>query len=513
METQHYSLKIQGKSNDVPLKLIAQGKHPIYGDVCMVMGSSGSVVAFAGRQDFAFLGKLGWSAPGTPKPVDSLASTMQAINALIRTPGIETPETYINNWQGVLSVDVGANGPIPTVTLQRKVSSYATIALEGSAAGWKWGASRVGKWFTGPTSHESKTHESFQAALDGALRFSLQLVQEACGQRDTRRRRTFDPTYAEQHPAKPQKPWQDPSVERVGEGPKVPDIYAPFARWSRRKGGFEVSAAGGWFRPDAASDIGSSNAPAKIRKMIEAVWKQRGAPAAANGGVVSLPAPVKAAPKPGAGGSRKAAFKLLRARTTDPTALVAAGGQGSTLPNGVQLYAFGDKSVLALYTPAGSVPVKLLRGKWTQLDNTGKAVAGGWVYDVKAESKAMAKAAKVAERAAKKAAPGQAKAAEKAAKAAQKAADAAAKAAARSEGKTAAAAKRAADAEAKKAATAAARAAAKPAATPKAPKAPAAPKAGGKKAAPPVDANKDAQMMDLVAAAIAKAVKAAKKAA
>ena len=233
-----FTLRVIGSDEDLPRRVEAYGKHPVIGQVALVLGL-GSILACVSPEGVAKAWRGdGWASPGTP----SSATSVEEIVAGIKAAKAQTPskgaKTLKGSWKGYLTCEGGLMGHLPVVVLSRKIASYGTLHIEGRVNGWTYRFEREERWFTKPGSVTGNDPlSSFPVAIQRGLAAAMGLVQEACGVQHTRQRRDIDPAYAAQHPRperaprpdvpfdtklKPPKPAKAPKPPKEAKAPKAP---------------------------------------------------------------------------------------------------------------------------------------------------------------------------------------------------------------------------------------------------------------------------------------------------
>lgn len=376
---------------DVPGRISAFGAIKGHGEVALILGPTACVFVVLVRD-----GAHVWRGNSFASPSSNMRSVMSegeagALLAEARnTPFADTPETHRGEWKCkvTLTTNNGLSSVVPQVLLWRQVAPYAQLGLESHAKGWKWTVLRTGKWFSKEKTQYSSDEQAFGPCLAEGYRVALNLVQEACGTRDTRRRGTLDPEYAAQHPGKVPTVRPEPTEKFAMTGaPKVPPGYEEIAKWDKPARTWLIAVNKGgrliWSPPPKSMDPGQSGAPSKLRRAIEAAWAEFGPPP----GLV-LPPAAKTGP-------RKTSFKILREfgnrfqteKGVQLTDRIAAREGALTVDRAgiAKIYVFPDTSAIAIGRESW-MPVRLIRGKWRALDHDGKAIDGGWALPVKEEA-------------------------------------------------------------------------------------------------------------------------------
>lgn len=135
-------------------------------------------------------------------PSETMAN--QAAEQHVRTmnrkdKGDPGPSRLRGEWKAFLEF----NGEQPVVTLSRAVAAYGTLIVRSDADGWKLVFDRKEQWFAKADKRESERSYSHLAdAISAGMKLMMGSVGEACTFRDTHRRATADPVYAEKHPPK-----------------------------------------------------------------------------------------------------------------------------------------------------------------------------------------------------------------------------------------------------------------------------------------------------------------------
>ena len=241
---EQFRLNIVGADDDVPRLLLVYGKgcggevafvlrprdgegvlvHQVKGQPAAVWVSNLAQLPEGVRPSNA--GKL--NADGPQKPAWAVGSNeaVSLIKRLKASPPKGGPATLRGSWKGELR----CNDMRPTVHLQRKVATYGTLHVESDSSG-RWTAlfERGEKWFSTAKQERTPAYDSLGEAIQRGMVQMTGLVSEACSFRDTRRRNTVDPSYAEAHPYKPPREVKDPT-----------ERYDPKARYAVSEG------AAGW---------------------------------------------------------------------------------------------------------------------------------------------------------------------------------------------------------------------------------------------------------------------------
>ncbi|MBK7759542.1 MAG: hypothetical protein IPI35_24725 [Deltaproteobacteria bacterium] len=241
---EQFRLNIEGADEDVPRLLLAYGRgcggevafvlrprdgegvlvHQVKGQPAQVWVSNLTQLPEGIRPSNA--GKL--SADGPQKPAWAVGSNeaVSLIKRLKASPPKAGPATLRGTWKGELR----CNDMRPTVHLQRKVAAYGTLHVESDSSG-RWTAlfERGEKWFSTAKQERTPPYDSLGEAIQRGMVQMTGLVSEACSFRDTRRRNTVDPSYAEAHPYRPPREVKDPTEK-----------YNPRAKYAVNEG------AAGW---------------------------------------------------------------------------------------------------------------------------------------------------------------------------------------------------------------------------------------------------------------------------
>jgi len=233
-------LKIIGAENDVPGKLTAYASVKGFGELALLLGPGPCIVAHLVEHQAQVWEGRSWASPAVLSTKLSPAEAVQRMRLAASAPLADSPETYRGRWDGQVRWTGQGDTVIPSVVLVRHVSSYAVLGLESGPQGWKWAVRRSGKWFTAEKLQSSSSPQPFAEALKDGLAAALELVRDACGMRDTRRRGAFDPAHASAHPPKPKKPVED-ATQKLGEPKPKPKSEA--AKRGPRKASFKVLRA------------------------------------------------------------------------------------------------------------------------------------------------------------------------------------------------------------------------------------------------------------------------------
>lgn len=303
-----FKLKIVDPEKDVPTRCIADGKHPSLGRVVLTLG----MVSVLGclKPDGTVTGWQGgnFQAPGLPSRPMGLEELIGAIQKANAVNPDHQSDVMKGKWVGVLTCEVGPSGHQPVVILERAIASYVRIRLIARVTGWSWQVIRSQQWYAAEAKIESTTTApTLMDALSGALPNAMNLIQQACGFRDSTRRSAADLAYAEKHPfhptpapafdpsniqpPAPPKPPKQPAAPRVKKAPEIPAVFVSMVRWDER--GYWILTAAGWQLADSALAPTGKPSQKALRALVTAAWNQYGQPAG-----VSLPAAYKPAPPP-----------------------------------------------------------------------------------------------------------------------------------------------------------------------------------------------------------------------
>jgi len=241
---EQFRLQIVGADEDVPRLLLVYGRgcggevafvlrpregegvlvHQVKGQPAQVWVSNLGQLPEGIRPGNA--GKLTTDGPQRPAWAVGASEAVALVKRLKARPPGAGPATLRGTWKGTLS----CNDLRPTVHLERKVASYGVLHLDSDAEG-RWTAlfARGEKWFSTAKQDRSPPYDSLGEAIQRGMVQMTGLVSEACSFRDTRRRNTVDPSYAEAHPYRPPREVADPTEK-----------YNPRAKYSVSEG------AAGW---------------------------------------------------------------------------------------------------------------------------------------------------------------------------------------------------------------------------------------------------------------------------
>ena len=272
---EQFRLNIEGADEDVPRLLLVYGKgcggevafvfrprdgegvlvHQIKGQPAQVWVSNLAQLPEGVRP--ANAGRL--SADGPAKPVWAVGSSeaVSLVKRLKANPPKAGPATLRGTWKGELRCGDG----LPSVHLQRKVAAYGVLRVDSDRAG-RWTAlfERGEKWFSTAKQERTQPYDSLGEAIQRGMVQMTGLVSEACSFRDTRRRNTVDPSYAEAHPYRPPREVRDPTEK-----------YNPRAKHTVSKG------AAGWnVLNDAGAVIAAFGAREKSKANAYAAALNRG---------------------------------------------------------------------------------------------------------------------------------------------------------------------------------------------------------------------------------------------
>ena len=152
-------------------------------------------------------------APGLPAAELSATEAVADIKAAQKDPPGSGSLTLRGRWTGYLYCEGGQ----PRIELKRKLATYGTLWIHSTPGeGWAWTFERAGKWFGEEGQTSGNGEVSLVAAIKAAVMGSLELVQEACGFRDTHRRAAHDEQWADKHPIRKREPKRNP-VDRLKE--------------------------------------------------------------------------------------------------------------------------------------------------------------------------------------------------------------------------------------------------------------------------------------------------------
>ncbi len=223
---EQFRLHIEGADEDVPRLLLVYGKgcggevafvlrprdgegllvHQMKGQPAQVWVSNLAQLPEGVRPSNA--GKLQTDGPQKPAWAVGSKEAVALVKRLKANAPKAGPATLRGTWKGTLScVDLR-----PVVHLERKVASYGVLHIDSDSSG-RWTAlfERAEKWFSTAKQERTPPYDSLGEAIQRGMVQMTGLVSEACSFRDTRRRNTVDPTYAEAHPYKPPREVQDPT--------------------------------------------------------------------------------------------------------------------------------------------------------------------------------------------------------------------------------------------------------------------------------------------------------------
>ncbi|MCB9764964.1 MAG: hypothetical protein H6739_34645 [Alphaproteobacteria bacterium] len=223
-------LSIVGKTEDQPRLLRAWGRVP-GGEVALVhrcTEGKGLLVFMDTKGNAAQVWRPGPTvfaegitaelsdAPAAPNEAMSPCDALREVKALQRELPKEGPVTLRGQWSGALVWEDGQ----PHIELKRRLSTYGTLHLRSSGAdGWAWrferAPTRTSAWYATPKEAATPGYATLTRAIERGVVHAMELVQESCSFRDTRRRAAFDEGYAQKHPIRPPKPTRDPT-ERFG---------------------------------------------------------------------------------------------------------------------------------------------------------------------------------------------------------------------------------------------------------------------------------------------------------
>ena len=241
---EQFRLHIEGADEDVPRLLLVYGKgcggeiafvfrprdgegvlvHQVKGQPAQVWVSNLAQLPEGVRP--ANAGKLNTDGPQKPAWAVGSNEAVALIKRLKANVPKKGPATLRGTWKGELR----CNELRPLVHLERKVASYGTLHLDSDSSG-RWTAlfERAEKWFSTAKQERTQPYDSLGEAIQRGMVQMTGLVSEACSFRDTRRRNTVDPAYAEAHPYRPPREVKDPT-----------DKYNPKAKFAVAEG------AAGW---------------------------------------------------------------------------------------------------------------------------------------------------------------------------------------------------------------------------------------------------------------------------
>ncbi len=218
-------LAILGADEDVPRGIFGAGK-ACGGDVAVLLKPTEGV-AFLGHihrgQALVWEASKAGDAPKAPSTSQSRQAALARLGELRAAFPEEGPASLRSLWSGVLVCQDGQ----PYVQLQRKVANYATLSVQSSGGKWTAKVVREARWFSKGAEQHSAPKATLAEAIRDGLTLANTLVGEACSFRDTRRRGTVDPAYAEQHPPKPAKTPKDPTERYVARHDKPVNAAKP----------------------------------------------------------------------------------------------------------------------------------------------------------------------------------------------------------------------------------------------------------------------------------------------
>ncbi|MFT5684302.1 MAG: hypothetical protein ACI8RZ_005243 [Myxococcota bacterium] len=142
-------------------------------------------------------------APIWPTTATTAKEVEKHLKAAQRNLPKAGPIIMRGQWRAKLYVDVEAK--TARLVLVRKIASYGTLTIAGQGEQWTWRFERAAKWFAGDKSTGSASGVSYKTlthTIQRAYAKALDLVGEACGTKDTRRRQALDPEYAAKRPTR-----------------------------------------------------------------------------------------------------------------------------------------------------------------------------------------------------------------------------------------------------------------------------------------------------------------------
>ena len=152
-------------------------------------------------------------ALGVPSTETTATAAVAEVKQAQKDPPKPGSLTLRGRWTGYLYCEGGQ----PRVELKRKLATYGTLWVFCTPGqGWSWTFERAGKWFGGEGTVSGNGSKTLVEAIKAAVMGSLELVQEACGFRDTHRRAAHDEGWADKHPIRKREPKRNP-VDRLKE--------------------------------------------------------------------------------------------------------------------------------------------------------------------------------------------------------------------------------------------------------------------------------------------------------
>jgi hypothetical protein len=152
-------------------------------------------------------------ALSVPTTETTAAAAVAEVKQAQKDPPKPGSLTLRGRWTGYLYCEGGQ----PRIELKRKLATYGTLWVFCTPGqGWSWTFERAGKWFGDEGTISGNGSKTLVEAIKAAVMGSLELVQEACGFRDTHRRAAHDEGWADKHPIRKREPKRNP-VDRLRE--------------------------------------------------------------------------------------------------------------------------------------------------------------------------------------------------------------------------------------------------------------------------------------------------------
>ncbi|MFT5680567.1 MAG: hypothetical protein ACI8RZ_001473 [Myxococcota bacterium] len=137
-------------------------------------------------------------------------STTAEVSKLLKAAQQKLPKAgpivMRGQWRAKLYTDIEAQ--TVRVVLVRKIASYGTLTITGTRGGWTFRFERAARWFADGKGSGSMSGANYKTLIEATQRGysqALDLVGEACGTKDTKRRQALDPAYAAQRPTRAPK--------------------------------------------------------------------------------------------------------------------------------------------------------------------------------------------------------------------------------------------------------------------------------------------------------------------
>ncbi len=199
-------LKIVGAGEDYPRLLTAYRSIKGTQVALVLRPTEGRVVlAITGKDGSGhLLHATALDTPTWPTGPSTATECLAILKEAQKSPPKAGPIVMRGQWRGKLHVDIEAKRV--RVELVRKIASYGTLTVIGQSGRWTWRFERAGKWFSTARATQqpaNANHTRLSDTIRQAYSDALDLVGQACGTRDTRRRQALDADYATRYPIRP----------------------------------------------------------------------------------------------------------------------------------------------------------------------------------------------------------------------------------------------------------------------------------------------------------------------